>query len=156
MVCGECWKERYLLRAIVMPVASPVDCSWMGLRTALKAMWTQTTACANRIMTECYARDVRRNGAEKMPPMPRIYLYPVLRSEFPLLPLRTVATFERTCQRKYRGLRYSIVWASSSALPTYRYPMPFPIPNQGWAVSVEEGQPIINLQIGQQRVLLQA
>jgi hypothetical protein len=27
-VCAECWKERYLLRAISIPVASPVDCSW--------------------------------------------------------------------------------------------------------------------------------
>ena len=38
-VCAECWKERYLLRAISIPVASPVDCSWNELRAALKTMW---------------------------------------------------------------------------------------------------------------------
>ena len=153
-VCAECWKERYLLRAISIPVASPVDCSWNELRAALKTMWAQTTACANRIMTECYARDVRRNGAGRMPPMPRIYLYPELRSEFPLLPSRTVASLEQTCQRKYRALRYAIVWTSGSALPTYRYPTPFPIPNQGWTVFIEEERPIVSLQIGPQRLRL--
>jgi hypothetical protein len=86
--------------------------------------------------------------------MPRIYLYPVLRSEFSLLPSRTVASLERTCQRKYRALRYAVVWTSRSALPTYRYPTPFPIPNQGWTVSIEEERPIVSLQLGPQRIRL--
>src|SRR5215469_15352180 len=131
--CDACWAKRYMLRAISIPVASPLDCSWQELRQALKLMWAETTRCANRIMTECYARDVRRTGAEreKMPSMPRIYLYPELRAEFPALPSQTVASLEHAAVAKYRAIRYKVIWTSSSALPNYRYPTPFPIPAQG-------------------------
>jgi len=57
-------------------------------------------------------------------------------------------------QQKYRALRYAIVWTSSSALPTYRYPTQFPIPNQGWTLSIEEERPVVSLQIGPQRIRL--
>jgi hypothetical protein len=129
--CNACWEKRHVLRAISIPVASPLDCSWEELRQVLKLMWAQTTACANRIMTECYARDVRRTGKEheKMPPMPRVYLYPDLRTEFPALPSQTVASLEHTAVAKYRALRYSVIWIANAALPTYRYPTPFPIPS---------------------------
>lgn len=153
-VCGLCWGKRYLLRAVSMPVASPIDCSWEELRTQLKLMWRDTTRCANRIMTECYARDVRRNGQEKMPPMPRIYLYPELRAEFPALPSQTVASLEHACQAKYRAVRYRIVWTAQAALPTYRYPTPFPISSQAWQGRLVEDRPVVSVRLGEGRVEL--
>jgi hypothetical protein len=146
LYCQECWRAKYVLRAISVPVASPVDCSWEELRKALRAVWAQTTACANRIMTECYARDTRRKpDAEKMPPMPRVYLYPELRLEFPDLASQTVASLEQACQRKYRAMRYQVVWMAAAALPTYRYPTPYPVPAQRWTISIEQERPIVSL-----------
>jgi hypothetical protein len=146
LYCQECWRAKYILRAISVPVASPQDCSWEELRKALRTAWAQTTACANRIMTECYARDVRRKpGDEKMPPMPRVYLYPELRQEFPDLASQTVASLEQACQRKYRASRYQIVWTAAAALPTYRYPTPYPVPAQGWTISIEQERPVASL-----------
>jgi hypothetical protein len=149
--CGDCWRKRYILRAVALPVASPVGCTWEELRGDLKAMWRLTTAACNRIMTECYARDVRRGAEAKMPPMPRVYLYPDLRKEFPALPSQTVASLEQTCQRKYRAMRYQVVWTAGAALPTYRYPTPFPIPAQGWSVRIEQDRPVVSLRIGETR-----
>lgn len=150
--CSECWRAKYILRAISMPVASPVDVSWEDLRASLKLMWQQTTAAANRIMTECYTKDVRRKpGEDKMPAMPRVYLYPTLREEFPGLPAQTVASLEQACQRKYRAARYDTVWVAKAALPTYRYPTPFPIPSQGWSARIQQERPLISLRIGDQR-----
>jgi hypothetical protein len=149
--CGACWSAAYILRAIVVPVASPVDCSWEDLRKTLKSMWAQSTACANRIITECYARDVRRNGQDKLPPMPRIYLYPELRKEFPLLPASSISTLENTCQRKYRAARYKVVWTAQAALPTHRYPTPFPIPAQAWSIVIENERPVVSLRIAEER-----
>lgn len=144
--CDDCWRKQYVLRAVSMPVASPLDCSWEELRAALKVVWAQTTACANRIMTECYARDVRRKPSDtKMPPMPTVYLYPELRVEFPNLPSQSVAALEQVCQRKYRAVRYDVVWTAAAALPTYRYPTPFAAPNQSWTVSLEDDRPVISL-----------
>lgn len=151
--CDDCWSKSWILRAITLPVASPLESSWKELREGLRLMWADTTACANRIMTECYARDVRRTGKErqKMPSMPRVYLYPELRQEFPALPSQTVAALEHTVVAKYRALRYQVVWTASAALPTYRYPTPFPIPSQGWHARIEEDRPIVNLRIGERR-----
>jgi hypothetical protein len=117
-------------------------------------MWQQTTACANRIMTEFYARDVRRKGQQKMPPMPHVYLYPQLREEFPGLPPQTVASLEQSCQRKYRSARYQLIWTAQASLPTYRYPTPFPIPSQVWTVSIDQNRPVVSLRIGDQRLRL--
>lgn len=36
--CPDCWGERYLLRAITMPVVSPVGCTWEELRADLRTM----------------------------------------------------------------------------------------------------------------------
>jgi len=144
--CDVCWRQRYMLRAVSIPVASPLDCDWEELRKALKVVWSQSTSAANRIMTECYARDVRRKPADaKMPPMPKVYLYPELRQEFPGLPSQSVAALEQACQSKYRAARYSVIWTASAALPTYRYPTPFPVPNQAWSVSIEEDHPVISV-----------
>jgi len=109
-------------------------------------------------MTECYAQDVRRTGNErakdKMPSMPRIYLYPELRKEFPGLPSQTVASLEHAAVAKYRAIRYKVIWLASAALPTYRYPTPFPIPAQGWHAYLTEDKPIVSLRIGERRLEL--
>src|SRR5579862_4327425 len=85
-VCSACWNESFILRALTFPVVSPLSGSWEELGSDLKTMWVQTTAAANWMMTECYTRDVRRNGEAKMPPMPKVYLYPEARIKFPNLP----------------------------------------------------------------------
>lgn len=152
--CGACWSKRYMLRAVSMPVASPLDCSWDELRAALKPMWAATTAACNWMLTEMYTRDVRRNGEAKIPPMAPVYLYPEARAKFPALPPQTVAALEHTIQRKYRAARYEIVWAASAALPTYRYPTPFPCSSQSWHATIEEDRPIVSVRVGDVRLRL--
>lgn len=137
-----------------MPVASPVNCSWEELRGALKGAWRQSTAACNWMMTELYARDVRRNGQEKMPPMPPVYLYPEARQRFPELPSQAIASLEHACQRKYRAKRYEIVWTCAASLPTFRYPTPFPIAGQAWQGAMEGDSPVVSMRIGDTRMRL--
>lgn len=153
--CNECWKKKYVLRALTFPVAQPLSGSWKDLEAALRQMWIQTTAAINWMMTECYIRDVRRNDEEKIPPMPRVYLYPEARMRFPALTPRTVAALEQTVQRKYRAKRFDVNWTASAALPTARYPQPLPVPNQGWDFDFnEQNQPIIKCRIGDSQWML--
>ena len=149
--CPECWRKQYILRAITMPVASPLDCSWDELRKALRTMWAQTTAASNWMMTELFARDVRKGSEEKMPPMARVYLYPEARARFPGLPSQTVSSLEQSVQRKYRAVRYAVVWTAAASLPTHRYPTPFPVPKQAWAATIEAEQAIVSMRIGDAR-----
>jgi hypothetical protein len=149
--CPQCWRKKYVLRTIAIPVASPLDCSWDELRSILRTMWRQTTAASNWMMTELYARDLRRGSEEKMPPMARVYLYPEVRGRFPTLPSRTVCSLEQSVQRKYRALRYEVVWTATASLPTHRYPTPFPVESKGWHASIEAEQIIVSLRIGDVR-----
>lgn len=150
LFCSACWRERYVLRAITFPVASPVSGSWKELDAALRKMWTMTTAASNWMMTQCYVRDIRPVEG-KMPPMPRVYLYPEARKLFPDFPPRSLASLEQSIQRTYRAKRFEIVGRSSSSLPTMRYPQPFPIPNQAWNYKInEQNQPFVTCRIGLQ------
>ena len=117
-------------------------------------MWILTTAATNWMMTELYVRDVRRGSEEKMPSMPRVYLYPEARVRFPGLPSQTLASLETTVQRKYRAMRYQVVWTAAASLPTYRYPAAFPVPNQVWHATIEAGQAIVSVRIGDTRYRL--
>ena len=105
---------------------------------------------SNWIITELYARDVRRNGEEKkMPAMKTAYLYQELRKRFPDLPPQTIASLEQSCQKKYRLIRYGVIWTYAEALPTFRYPVPVPIHNQSWSVRIVEDKPIIRVRLGE-------
>ena len=85
-VCAKCWGERYILRAVVIPVVGPVDGTWEELRTDLRDAWADATALSNWLMTEYYVRDVRRSGQVKLPPQPKTYLYPEATVMFPSIP----------------------------------------------------------------------
>jgi hypothetical protein len=151
--CGDCWGCLFVLRAISLPIAEPLDSDWKGLRTKLRLMWRQTTQASNWIMTELWARDVRRRpGDEKMPAMPATYLYPEMRVRFPDLPPQTVASLEQAVTRKYRAKRYEVVWTCAASLPTYRYPVPFPVHNQSWSISEENERPVVTARIGDSKV----
>jgi hypothetical protein len=140
-----------------MIVAEPLDANWGELRTALKTMWRATTQASNWMMTQFYMGDVRRDGStEKLVPMPKIYLYPQARVLFPTLPSQTVAALERACHGKYRSIRHGLLWTLATALPTYRYPTPFPVPNRSWSAERDPtGQrPVVSVRIGDRRFLL--
>ena len=113
--CEKCWQQRYSLRSIALPVVEPMGENWAVFREALKNGWAEATAAANWIMTELYARDVRRNGEEKMPRMSRVYLYPEARLRFPRLASQTVVSIENHVQGAYRSVRYELLWTPRAA-----------------------------------------
>jgi hypothetical protein len=143
-----------VLRAIAMPVAEPLDDTWENLGKVMNSMWRLTTQASNWIVTELYARDIRRGSQAKMPSMVPVYLYPEIRERFPDLPSQTVAALERTVQAKYRAYRYRVLWTSSSALPTHRYPTPFPVHNQSWHTELDADRPVVNVRVGHGRFRL--
>jgi hypothetical protein len=153
--CDRCWRERYLLRTISVPVAAVEDISWEELRKQLKIVWAETTRISNWMTTELYVRDIRREpGMEKLPPMQHVYLYPEARQKFPSLPPQTVASIEQAMQKNYRAWRYDIIWTARVSLPNHRYPTPFPVHNQSWSASIENDRPIVSLGMGEGRVRL--
>jgi hypothetical protein len=145
--CATCWNSLYVLRAITLPVASPLDCEWKELRAMLHEMWVATTQACNWLMTELYARDVRRGEETRMPAMPNVYLYPEARERFPTLPPRAIAALVQNVTRTYRAKRYETLWTCAASLPTYRYPSPFSTPSQAWSVYEEGRAPVVSVRI---------
>jgi hypothetical protein len=66
----------------------------------------------------------------------------------------TVASLEQSVQRKYRAVRYRVVWIAAASLPTHRYPTPFPVPSQEWYATIEADQAIVSVRIGDARYRL--
>lgn len=153
--CDRCWRTRYLLRAISLPVASPLNLNWAELRARLKPLWVETTRASNWVMTELYRRDVRRQPTDtKMPPMQPVYLYPEVRVLFPNLPAQTVSSIEHTVTRKYRARRYEVIWTADASLPNHRYPTPFPVHNQSWHATLVDDRPVVSIRLGDERAEL--
>lgn len=159
--CKGCWRSRYKLRAITFPVAGPVDASWEELRAALSTAWAQSTGLSNWATTELAKADVtRKPGDAKMPAVPKVYLYPEARRQYPEMPPQSVTAVLHAVEAKYREKRYEIVWTHAASLPSYRYPVPFPVHNQGWKGEWQEttgtdGQtcrvPTVSFRIGDKR-----
>jgi hypothetical protein len=146
--CEQCWRTRYTLRSVAIPVVEPLGEDWSEFREALKQGWVQTTAAANWMMTELYVRDVRREGSEKMPPMKRAYLYPEARERFPNLAPQTVVSIENGVQAAYRKVRYEVLWTCSASLPAFRYPRPLPVHNQSWEPTLAGERPVVRVRLG--------
>jgi len=146
-------KQPTIPRTVTMPVAEPLSGSWKELRDALGEMWAMSTQAANWLMRELYARDARRDGGvAKMPKYEYTYLYPELREHYPQLPSQTAASLIQTVTRKYKSVRYQVIWTSAVSLPTFRYPMPFPVHNQSWKCYFDPGnRPIVYPRIADKR-----
>ena len=150
--CPTCKHTAHTLRALIVPVAGPVTQSWDELRAELKTMWAETTRCANWLVSELYARDVRRQpGDDRLPPMPHIYLYPEARALFPRLPAQSVAALLQAVLRRYRAARYSVVWMQAASLASYRYPVGLTLPSQAWSLHEEEGRWIVSVRLSDSR-----
>jgi len=152
LYCEQCWHAQFVLRAVVIPVVSPLDASWEELYRELNRMFALTTNATNWMIHELSKRDTRRTpGVEKMPPMGHIYLYPEARKLFEDLPPQSLAALEQSVQRKYRARRFETIWKSAAQFPVARYPQPFPVHNQSWAPRVLNDTPAISVRIGPRR-----
>lgn len=131
--CAACRRDRFVLRAVALPVSGPVDGTWAELRPALHTAFAETTRCANWLVTELHARDARREPADvRLRAMPRVYLYPEARVLFPALASQSLATLERQVLARYRAMRLDLLWRHAVSLPTWRYPTPLPVPARMW------------------------
>jgi len=137
--CPEAWKERYCIRAIVVPVASPESIgkgspeAWKELRATLANSWSRSTEAANWALRRLLANDVTREPqAAKCPPIPAIYLY----GERDWTGWsQSASAVLRTVEHTYRATRYEIIWRGSRSLPNVKYPYPYPIHNAAWKLS---------------------
>ena len=150
--CPACKRQRFVRRAVTLPVSGPADATWAELRDALHTAFGETTRCANWLVTQFYARDRQREPHDaRLPAMRRVYLYPEARRLFPSLASQTLASLEQQVLARYRAGRLALVWRHAVSLTTYRYPTPLPLPARMWTLDCREQRWHLSVRIGDRR-----
>lgn len=154
--CSECWKGQYVLRAITIPVAGPIDGEWNDLRSTLNECWSQSTGIMNWAVTELARSDHPREHCDtKIAPAPRVYLYPGARRVEPDCNPQSVVAILHAVEGKYRKFRLATIWNRTQAHPVYRYPQPYPVHNNGWSCAHGPNkEPCVSVRLGNRRWLL--
>lgn len=164
VVCPKCWKERFVLRAVTFPVARPVDCDWPAFREKMAAAWAESTGLANWAVQQLAKGDiVRTPKMAKLPKWKRPYLYGLFNKEYVGRQAWAGSTSSaqslfRAVEKKYAADRFAVVWTRENSLPSFRYPVPFPVHNQDWWASwSDDGRkvPLVSICLPGGRVTLQ-
>lgn len=170
--CPSCWHKLYFVRSVTFPVASIVEGPgetaaerWKSFRAAMQACWQNSTQLANWAITEMAKRDVvRMPGMEKLPPSPpnkktpngepSFYLYkefqghPLAVDLFKDIDTHAVVAILNNIQAKYKASRFDVIWKRDAALPTFKFPYPYPIGSKNWKaewLSETELAPVIRV-----------
>lgn len=151
------------------PNETEVAKRWNAFRAAMSVCWNQSTQLANWAITEMARRDtVRTPEMEKLPPSPpnkkgkpSFYLYKKFEPKKPLavdlfseLDSNSVVAILNTVQAKYKASRFNVIWLRDEALPTFKYPYPYPISSKGWKprwLSETEKAPVVEVSLNKQR-----
>jgi hypothetical protein len=154
--CPSCWRKHFVLRAVTFPVAGPVRRDWTELRAALTRCWEQSSSLANWAVTQLAKADVVRGpGDEKLPPMPHVYLYPEARRRYPDMPSKSIAALLHAVMHRYGKARLSVIWRAEASLQRFRFPVPFPVHNQGWDARYEgDNVPVIDVRLTDEQFTL--
>jgi len=156
--CAECVSSGWVLKTVTMPVIWPKDESErVSFRNALNLCFRSATALSNWAITEYLRRDHPVCLTEKkMPPMPKVYLFPDATKLAPEMSTVAINAIINNAGAKYRACRFSVRRGDSS-LPTFRYPQPYPLPAQSWRpmwMSDTERVPMISVTLCKTRFTL--
>lgn len=150
--CSKCWGALYMLRAITIPIAGPIDCTWSELCELLKILQCAATRLCNWAVTELAKADVVRTAEmTKLPKPATIYLYPGARAMAPELDSGSVVAILHAVEARWRARRFYVTWLAKESLPNYRYPVPYPIRSQGWKCEKDGEITIVNVRLGGRR-----
>lgn len=139
--CPACWKARYVIKAVTIPVVSPVGMGWPELRKLLREQFDLTTKAANWAMRQVAALDTTLGVGQKMgkmgiPEPNGKSLYKGIADQFSVS-THTAVEISNAVLSKYRTARLDMHRGRAS-LPSIRYPHPIPVPGKTW--SIEEGK----------------
>lgn len=141
LYCKKCKASDFGMRGIVLPVLRPIGMEWPAFDQAMRSAWSQSTCLANWCVQRLMAAETPRlPGQEKMPPPPRVYLYPEARELFPALDTQTLNGVIQYVTKRWNKQRLECHWLRKISPPTYDYPAPLPIPWKRCRLEFEDGR----------------
>lgn len=149
--CATCWKTRYVLRAVSIPVRAD-ESLWKTMR----AGWQASRRFANWYVRHLYlSDDFGAFAADKLPRYPRDAarakrLYDASRAYAPDFTTVSSSALMHWCEQSYMRRRFE-VWIGKSSLPTFRG-VPWMVRRTGWTPAADGGAVTATL-YGERRAL---
>lgn len=143
-------------RTLTVPIIKPLQGrTWDELGDAIRARWQESTEAANVVISELYAADMRaKETVGELPDMTKINTYQKIVALVPDMPSGSASAIDRIVRRKYTSKNskgHRVRWAAitgTASLPSFRYPMPYPIRAQDWKIAEIDGDIVVDLPLG--------
>jgi hypothetical protein len=152
LYCKDCFRSRYIIRAVTLPVGTPLDCDWATLRKTLQTAWRLSTDFANWVVQQLYRLDTVTD--EKTPAAIKDwYGYGVARDSYPQFAQwvgakNSLNVIQNGVKRQYVKRRFDVVVRHQQRLLTHQYPFPYPVDADGWKTRYEDGGfPAVSVQL---------
>lgn len=141
-LCKTCRDSLYVMRAVPLPVSGAIDeetGQWVDpavadFRAATFEAWGWATHASNVIVTELARNEhpVRGDQGVKLGPAPVLNSYESVRRMVPDMDPASVAALDQAVKGKYRKSRFNVFCRGVEALPTFRFPTPYPVRKDCW------------------------
>lgn len=157
--CKGCWHAAYRPLTVTGVVAGPLTdlppdaagAAWADLRAAVVAAWGASTRLANWAVTELLRHEPPRAGGGKLEK-----LSPYLYGLFGQSPLRgewggaaqSANAILRWAEAKYRAQRFAVQVTHAATAMTFRWPVPYPVPEQAWGLRAEREHFVLSVPVG--------
>lgn len=156
MVCAACWGERFVARAIALPVNRAVDIEWCAVDAALRVAWNESTDLARWAVETLLRHDfIATASMGELPKWKPIDLYKIGFSGrgYPAREAWTgacgsAADVLDAVKREYLESRKEVLWDRTRRQELYRYPYPYPVRDQELSCQFgEDGKPQVKLNL---------
>lgn len=140
-----------VVRSIAFPIKWPVDQEKQKtLRELLERSWKLATAESQRALRMCISQDayVRQHTDQKLPKCPKIYTYS--KGQYDGW-ASTASAVCRAVEKRWKAMRYDVLWTNKMGIPSYRYPQPWPIHNREWSIVDCQSRLVVKVPLGTER-----
>jgi hypothetical protein len=150
--CKDCFRKRYVVRAVTLPVGVPVGMEWAALNEKLAECFRLSTSLANWCVHQLFRLDTP-GVAETPEAIRKWYGYGSAKECYPDFDAWAGAKqglniVTRAVQRKYVQSRFDLMVRFRQDGLTYRYPYPYPVDADGWATGEADGGfPVVTVQL---------
>ncbi len=157
--CPACWNAKWVMRAITVPLAGPIDFNDSGpFRDAIKEAWWDSTRLANWAVTQLLkAEPGTTASSHTLGAMSKVYLYGLFVKEYADYSRWNGATavarqILHWVEAQYRARRKEVHWLRCASAQTFKFPAPYMMDKNTWSMSWPDDQmPIFSVPIGGRR-----
>ena len=169
------WRQQYVPRSMRLPIASVVlesatedrEGGWKAFWAALRSAWGDATRYANLCLSHFAAKDFAvplvkaPDGKLSLPKIEqemqnawRREVY-ALHHDFPAIDATTAAAIALECWNTWKKWRWDVRITGKRSLPTFRFPLPLPMPAQGirWSIDAGNGWTTMRIRVNGQAFL---